>query len=142
MERRDEVQTNWMGDYFALIGDCLLHSDNGDTCCKIALQLISNGNHKDGSRMLCQYQETILDVGMKKACQTTRQMMKYSVQVCFLHSPHCILNWENRYEEVADTMNFNGRYWIAVVNLASNQSERFVNVPSRILRRQELSLLG
>ena len=66
MERRDEVQTNWMGNYFALIGDRLLHSDNGDTRCKLALQLISNGNHKDGSRMLCQYLETILDVAMKK----------------------------------------------------------------------------
>ena len=62
----DEVTTNWMGYYFALIGDRLLHSENGDTCCKLALQLISNGNHKDGSRMLCQYLETILDVPIEK----------------------------------------------------------------------------
>jgi hypothetical protein len=66
MERRDEVQTNWMGNYFALIGNRLLHSDNGDTRCKLALQLILNGNHKDGSRMLCQYLETVVDVAMNK----------------------------------------------------------------------------
>ena len=40
MESRDEVKTNWMGDYFALIGNCLLHSDNGDTCCKLARYFI------------------------------------------------------------------------------------------------------
>ena len=51
-----------MGDYFALIGDCLLNSDIGDTHCKLSLQLILNGYHKDGSRMLCQYLETIVDV--------------------------------------------------------------------------------
>ena len=66
MERRDEVQTNWMGDYFALIGDRVLHSDNGDTRCKLALLLISNGNHKDGSRMLCQHLETVVDVAVNK----------------------------------------------------------------------------
>jgi hypothetical protein len=66
MERRDEVQTNWMGNYFALIGNRLLHSDNGNTRCKLALQLILNGNHKDGSRMLCQYLETVVDVAMNK----------------------------------------------------------------------------
>jgi hypothetical protein len=66
MESRNEVKTNCMGDYFALIGDRLLHSDNGDTRCKLALQLILNGNYKDGSRMLCQYLETILDVAMEK----------------------------------------------------------------------------
>ena len=66
MERRDEVQTNWMGDYFALIGDRVLHSDNGDTRCKLALLLISNGNHKDGSRMLCQYLETIVHSAMEE----------------------------------------------------------------------------
>ena len=62
MESCNEVKTNWMGDYFALIGNRRLHSDNGDTHCKLALQLISNGNHKDGSRMLCQYLETVVDV--------------------------------------------------------------------------------
>ena len=55
-----------MGDYFALIGNRLLHSDNGDTRYKLALQLISNGNHNDGSRMLCQYLETIVYVAVKK----------------------------------------------------------------------------
>ena len=55
-----------MGDYFALIGDHLLHSDYGDTCCKLALQLILNVNHKDGSRMLFKYLETVVDVTMKK----------------------------------------------------------------------------
>ena len=55
-----------MGDYFALIGDHLLHGDDGDTCCKLALQLISNGCHKDGPRMLCQYLETIVDVTVNK----------------------------------------------------------------------------
>ena len=55
-----------MGDYFVPIGDCLLHSDNGDTRCKLALQLILNGNHKDGSRMLCQYLETIVHSAMEE----------------------------------------------------------------------------
>ena len=32
MESGDERNT-WMGDYFALIGDGVLHSDNGDTRC-------------------------------------------------------------------------------------------------------------
>ena len=54
-----------MGDYFALIGDRLLYSDNGDTRCELALQLIFNGNHKDGSRMMRQYLETILAVAME-----------------------------------------------------------------------------
>ena len=66
MESRDEVKTNWMRDYFAFIGDRLLYSDNGNTRCKLALQLISNGNHKNGSRMLCQYLETIVDVAVNK----------------------------------------------------------------------------
>ena len=44
-----------MGDYFALIGNRLLR-----------LQLILNGNHKDGSRMLCQYLETVVDFAVKK----------------------------------------------------------------------------
>ncbi len=39
MESDDERNT-WMGDYFALIGDGVLHSDNGDTCCKLALHMI------------------------------------------------------------------------------------------------------
>ena len=66
MESHHDLNTNWMGDYFALIGDHLLHSDNGNTCCKLALQLILNGNHKDGSRMLCHYLETIVDDAVKK----------------------------------------------------------------------------
>ena len=66
MERRDEGQTHWMGDYFALIGDRVLHSDNGDTRCKLALQLILNGNHKDGSRMLCHYLETVVHSTMEE----------------------------------------------------------------------------
>jgi hypothetical protein len=36
MESCDEVKTNWMGDYFALIGDCLLISDNGISHGKLA----------------------------------------------------------------------------------------------------------
>ena len=55
-----------MGDYFALIGNRLLHSENGDTHCKLALQLILNGYHKDGSRMLCQYLETAVDVAVNQ----------------------------------------------------------------------------
>ena len=66
MESRNQVKTNWMGDYYALIGNYLLHSDNGDTHSKLALQLISNGKHKDGSRMLCQYLETVIDVAVNK----------------------------------------------------------------------------
>ena len=66
MESHHDLNTNWMGDYFALIGDHLLHSDNGNTRCKLALQLISNGNHKDESRMLCHYLETIVDDTVKK----------------------------------------------------------------------------
>ena len=54
-----------MGDYFALIGDRLLYSENGGTHCKLALHLISNGNHKDGSRMLCGYVETVVDDAVK-----------------------------------------------------------------------------
>ena len=65
MEICDEGKTNWMGDYFALIGDRLLYSENGDTRCKLALHLISNGNHKDGSRMLCSYVETVVDDAAK-----------------------------------------------------------------------------
>ena len=65
MEICDGGKTNWMGDYFALIGDRLLYSENGDTRCKLALLLISNGNHKDGSRMLCGYVETVVDDAAK-----------------------------------------------------------------------------
>ena len=86
-----------MRDYFALIGDCLLHSDNGDTGCKLALQLISNGNHKDGSGMMCQYLETILDVAKEKFLPDNAADDEIFSAVCFLRSPHCILNWENRY---------------------------------------------
>jgi hypothetical protein len=35
-----------------------------NTRWELALQLISNGNHKDGSRMLCQYLEAIIDVAV------------------------------------------------------------------------------
>ena len=66
MESPHDLNTNWIGGYFALIGDHHLHSDNGDTCCKLALQLSSYGNHKDGSRLLCQYLETVVDVTVKK----------------------------------------------------------------------------
>ena len=60
MESGDERNT-WMGDYFALIGDGVLHSDNGDTRCKLAFHMISHGNHNDGSMMLCQYLETVVN---------------------------------------------------------------------------------
>ena len=66
MESQYDLNTNWVGRYFALIGKCLFHSDNSNTCCKLALHLISNGSHKDGSRMLCSYVETIVDVAVKK----------------------------------------------------------------------------
>ena len=65
MESGDERNT-WMGDYFALIGDGVLHSDNGDTRCKLAFHMISHGNHNDGSRMLCQYRETVVDKELEK----------------------------------------------------------------------------
>ena len=58
-------KTNWIGDFFDLICDRLLYSENGDTRCKLALHLISNGNHKDGSRMLCGYVETVVDDAVK-----------------------------------------------------------------------------
>ena len=35
--RRHRFHTNWIGDYFAIIGGSLLHSDNGDTQSKLAL---------------------------------------------------------------------------------------------------------
>ena len=65
MESGDERNT-WMGDYFALMGDGVLHSDNGDTRCKLAFHMISHGNPNDGSRMLCQYLETVVDEESKK----------------------------------------------------------------------------
>ena len=65
MESGDEKNT-WMGDYFALIGDGVLHSDNGDTRCKVAFHMTSHGKHNDGSRMLCQYLETVVDRELKK----------------------------------------------------------------------------
>lgn len=65
MESGDERNT-WMGDYFALIGDGVLHSDNGDTRCKVAFHMTSHGKHNDGSRMLCQYLETVVDRELKK----------------------------------------------------------------------------
>jgi hypothetical protein len=65
MESGGERNT-WMGDYFALMGDGVLHSDNGDTRCKHAFHMISHGNHNDGSRMLCQYLETVVDEELKK----------------------------------------------------------------------------
>ena len=78
-----------------LDGDCHLYSDNGDTRCKLALQLISNENHKDGSRMLCQYLETLVDVAVNKWLPDNATEMKNSVQDCFLRSPLCFPNWEN-----------------------------------------------
>ena len=65
MESGDERNT-WMGDYFALIGDGVLHLDNGDTRCKLAFHMISHGKHNDGSMMLCQYLETVVDRELKK----------------------------------------------------------------------------
>ena len=65
MENCDEGKTNWMGDYFALIGNRVLYNENGNTRCKLALHLILNGNHKDGSRMLCGYVETVVDDAVK-----------------------------------------------------------------------------
>ena len=65
MESGDERNT-WMGDYFALIGNGVLHSDNGDTCCKLAFHMISHRNHNKGSRMLCQYWETVVDKELEK----------------------------------------------------------------------------
>ena len=84
-----------MGDYFALKGVCLLHSDNGNTRCKIALQLISNGNHKDGSRMLCQYLETVVDVMMEKFLPDNAADDEIFSASLFPAFAHCILNWEN-----------------------------------------------
>ncbi len=65
MESGGKIYT-WMGDYFALMGDFVLHSDNGDTRCKLAFHMISHGNHNNGSRMLCQYLETVVDKELKK----------------------------------------------------------------------------
>ena len=65
MESGNERNT-WMGDYFALIGDGVLHSNNGDTRCKLACHMISHRNHNDGSRMLCQYWETVVDKKLEK----------------------------------------------------------------------------
>ncbi len=65
MEIFNEVKTSWTGDYFALIGNHLLYGENGDTCRKLALHLILNGNHKDGPRMLCNYVEIVVDVEVK-----------------------------------------------------------------------------
>ena len=65
MESGNERNT-WMGDHFAHIGYGVLHSDNGNTRCKLAFHMISHGNHNDGSRMLCQYLETVVDKELKK----------------------------------------------------------------------------
>ena len=54
------------GGLFALIGNGVLHSDNGDTRCKLAFHMISHGNHNDGSRMLCQYLETVVGKELEK----------------------------------------------------------------------------
>ena len=59
-------RNTWMLDYFALMGDGILHSDNGDTCCKLAFHMISHGNQNEGSRMLCRYQEIVVDKELKK----------------------------------------------------------------------------
>ena len=65
MESGNERNT-WMGDYFALISDGVLHSDNGDTRCKLAFHMISHGNHNNGSRMLSQYRETVVYKELEK----------------------------------------------------------------------------
>ena len=65
MESGNERNT-WMGDYFALMGDGVLHSHNNDTRCKLAFHMISHGNHNKGSRMLCQYRETVVDKELEK----------------------------------------------------------------------------
>ena len=54
MESGDERNT-WMGDYFALIGDG-----------ELAFHMISHRNHNKGSRMLCQYRETVVDKELEK----------------------------------------------------------------------------
>ena len=61
-----DKRNTWMGDYFALSSNGVLHSNNGNTCCKLAFHMISHGNHNDGSRMLCQYPETVVDKELKK----------------------------------------------------------------------------
>ncbi len=65
MESGDQRNT-WIGDYFALIGDVLLHSDKGDIHCKLAFHMMSHGNHNDVARMLCQYLETVVDKELEK----------------------------------------------------------------------------
>jgi hypothetical protein len=65
MENGNERNT-WMGEYFALIGNGVLHSNNGNTYCKLSFHMISHRNHNDGSRMLCQYQETVVDKELEK----------------------------------------------------------------------------
>ena len=96
MEIGDDVKANGMGGYFAFIGDCLLHSDNGDTCCKLSLQLITNGNHKDGSRMLCQYLEAEVDVTVNKWLpDKVTDDEEFCASLFPVVSPHCIPNWEN-----------------------------------------------
>ncbi len=42
-----------------------MYSENGDIRCKLTLHLILNGNHKDGSRMLRGYVETVVDDAVK-----------------------------------------------------------------------------
>ena len=66
MESGDERNTYWIGDYYALMGNCVLHSDSSNTCCKIAFHMISHGDHIDGSRMLCQYLDTVGDKEVKE----------------------------------------------------------------------------
>ena len=70
MESSDEIEY-WMGDYYALVGNHLLHSGSDDTQCKLALHLMSEGNHKDRSRMIFQYLETVVDAKVKKLLPDT-----------------------------------------------------------------------
>ncbi len=142
MESCDEVKPNWMGDYFALIGDCLLHSDSGDTHCKLVLQLISNGYNKDGSRMLCQYLETIVDVAVNKWLpEDMTDDEKFHASLFPVVAPL----YSKLGKLILSTSTYNALQWSLLdtsANLTLNQCERFVNVPSRVSRRQELSFLG
>ena len=107
MESGDKRNT-WMGDFFALIGDSALQSDNGNTHCKLAFHMISHGNHNDQSRMLCQDLETVVDKELKKWLPDDELTTKSSVRVYFLRWPHCMLNLENHSCTSAHVMSCNG----------------------------------
>ena len=107
MESGNERNT-CMGDYFALMGDGILHSDNGDTCCKLAFHMISHRNHNDGSWMLCQYRETVVDKELEKWLPDNATDNQSSMQVYFLWWPRCMLNLENHSFTSAHIMSCNG----------------------------------